>query len=63
MAPDSPSDDRPPEEELAELQDKKEDEVLEREPVEQELMQTGQSHVGPTELPGYEGGDGHDHHA
>ena len=46
MAPDSPSDDRPPEEELEELQDKKEDEVLEREPVEQELMQTGQSHVG-----------------
>ena len=52
MAPDSPSD-RPPEEEVAELEQQKEDEVLQREPVEQELMQAGESEVG-TEIDGVE---------
>ncbi len=46
MAPDSLSDDRSPEEELAEQQEKKEEEVLKREPLEQELMQEGDSEVG-----------------
>jgi hypothetical protein len=52
MAPDSPSD-RPPEEVLAELDEQKEDEVLHREPVEQDLMQHGRSEVG-TEIDGVE---------
>jgi hypothetical protein len=52
MAPDSPSD-RPPEEELAELEEQKEEEVLHREPVEQELMQADESEVG-TEIDGVE---------
>jgi hypothetical protein len=46
MAPDIPFDDRSPEEDLADQQRKKEDEVLDREGVEQELMQEGASEVG-----------------
>ena len=46
MAPEDPTDAPPPEEELAENEAVKEDEVLEREGVEQELMQTGRSEVG-----------------
>ncbi len=43
MTPDVPDS---PEAELAEHEEKKEDEVLEREGVEQELMQSGASDVG-----------------
>jgi hypothetical protein len=46
MAPDIPFDDRSPKEDLADQERKKEDEVLEREGLEQELMQEGESEVG-----------------
>ena len=46
MASDFLSDDVSPEEELAEQQEKKEEDVLKREPLEQELMQEGESEVG-----------------
>ena len=46
MALEDSTDERPPEEELAENEEVKQDEVLEREGVEQELMQTDRSDVG-----------------
>ena len=52
MAPAFSSDDRSPQEELAEQQEKKEEEVLKREPLEQELMEEGESEVGE-EIEGY----------
>jgi hypothetical protein len=46
MASVPPSGGESAERELAEQQQKKEDEVLKREPLEQELMQEGESEVG-----------------
>jgi hypothetical protein len=46
MAPDFPFDNRSPKEDLADQERKKEDEVLEREGLEQELIQEGESEVG-----------------
>jgi hypothetical protein len=45
MAPDFPSQDSP-EEEVAELQNEKEEQVLHREPFEEELMEEGRSELG-----------------
>ena len=46
MAPEDRTDEKPPKVELAENEDVKEEEVLDREGVEQELMQTDRSDVG-----------------
>ncbi len=46
MAPQDPTDERPTKDVLAENEEVKEDEVLEREGVEQELMQRDDSDVG-----------------
>jgi hypothetical protein len=45
MAPHSRSD-RSPEEELEELEEEKEEQVLHREPLEEELMEEGRSEAG-----------------